>query len=104
VTNLYDSYCAATAEPSATAQHARWANPLFGEQAKGSEMNWNIVEGNWKQFTGAIKGRWGRLTDDPVDEIAGKSDELAGKVQETYGSARDKAEKTVTPFEDRSKK
>ena len=67
-------------------------------------MNWNIVEGNWKQFKGMIKGQWGRLTDDRVDEVAGKGDELAGKVQETFGTAQDMAEKTVTQFEERSKK
>lgn len=67
-------------------------------------MNWNIVEGNWNQFKGAIKGQWGRFTNDHVDEIAGKGDELAGKVQETYGSAQDKAEKTVAQFDEGSKK
>lgn len=65
-------------------------------------MNWNIIEGNWKQFKGMIKGKWGSVTDDPVDEIAGKGDELAGKVQETYGTAQDKAEKQVKQFEERS--
>lgn len=67
-------------------------------------MNWNIVEGNWKQFKGVIKGQWGRLTNDHVDEIAGKGDELAGKAQETYGTAQDTAEKTVAQVEEHSKK
>jgi uncharacterized protein YjbJ (UPF0337 family) len=67
-------------------------------------MNRNIVKGNWKQFKGMIKGQWGRLTDDPVDEIAGKGDELAGKVQETVGHAQDTVDKTVTQFAGRSKK
>jgi uncharacterized protein YjbJ (UPF0337 family) len=66
-------------------------------------MNWNIIEGNWKQFTGAIKGRWGRLTDDPADEITGKGDELAGKVQETYGETQDDVEKAAAQLSARSK-
>ncbi|MGB5495146.1 MAG: CsbD family protein [Sedimenticolaceae bacterium] len=67
-------------------------------------MNWNIVEGKWKQFKGLIKGQWGRLTGDPVDEMAGKGDQLAGKVQETYGSVQDKVEKTVSQVEEGDKK
>ena len=58
-------------------------------------MNWDIVEGKWKQFTGSAKERWGKLTDDELDQIAGKRDQLIGKVQEKYGIARDEAEKQV---------
>jgi uncharacterized protein YjbJ (UPF0337 family) len=39
-------------------------------------MNWDTVEGNWKQFKGKVKARWGKLTDDHLDEIAGKRVEL----------------------------
>ncbi len=67
-------------------------------------MNWNIVEGNWKQFKGMIKGQWGKVTDDRVDEITGKGDELAGKIQETFGATQDQAEKQVKQFEERSEK
>lgn len=67
-------------------------------------MNWNTVEGSWKQFKGMIKGQWGRLTDDPVDEIAGKGDQLAGKVQETYGSVQDNAKKIASQVEECGKK
>lgn len=45
-------------------------------------MNWDIVEGNWKQFKGNVKQQWGKLTDDHLDVIAGKRVELAGKIQE----------------------
>ena len=67
-------------------------------------MNRNIVEGKWKQFKGMIKGQWGKVTDDPVDEIAGKGEQLAGKVQETYGSVQDNAEKTVSQVAEDDKK
>ncbi|MCG6868560.1 MAG: CsbD family protein [Gammaproteobacteria bacterium] len=66
-------------------------------------MNWNVIEGNLKQFKGIFKVRWGRLTDDHVDEIAGKRDELAGKIQETYGATQDVAEKQVKQFEEGGK-
>lgn len=58
-------------------------------------MNWDVIQGKWKQFTGSAKERWGKLTDDELDQIDGKRDQLVGKVQEKYGIARDEAEKQV---------
>ena len=55
-------------------------------------MNWDQVEGKWKQFTGAAKERWGKLTDDDWKTIAGKKDQLVGRIQERYGIAREAAE------------
>ncbi len=62
-------------------------------------MNWDIIEGNWKQFKGQVKEKWGKLTDDHLDTIAGKRDQLAGKLQETYGITKDQAEREVKAFE-----
>ncbi len=62
-------------------------------------MNWDIVQGNWKQFKGKIKAQWGNLTDDQIDVIAGKRIELAGKIQETYGLSKDEAERQIASFE-----
>jgi len=56
-------------------------------------MNWDQVEGKWKQMKGGIKEKWGKLTDDDLDVIAGKRDKLIGKLQEHYGIARKEAEK-----------
>ena len=64
-------------------------------------MNWDRVEGNWKQFKGKVKQQWGKLTDDHLDVIAGNRDELAGKVQEAYGISKDEAEEQIKKFEDR---
>jgi len=62
-------------------------------------MNWDIVEGNWKQFKGKVKTQWGKLTDDQLDVIAGKRTELAGKIQEAYGISKDEAERQIKHFE-----
>jgi len=62
-------------------------------------MNWNIVEGNWKQFKGEVKAQWGKLTDDHLDVIAGKRIVLAGKIQEAYGITEDEAEEQIKRFE-----
>lgn len=64
-------------------------------------MNWDRVEGNWKQFKGKVKEQWGKLTDDQLDVIGGKRDQLAGRVQEVYGVSKDEAERQVREFEDR---
>jgi uncharacterized protein YjbJ (UPF0337 family) len=62
-------------------------------------MDWNIVEGNWKQFKGKVKAQWGKLTNDHLDVIAGNRDQLAGKIQETYGITKDEAEQQIKDFE-----
>ena len=56
-------------------------------------MNWDQAEGKWKQFKGSVKQRWGRLTDDDLDVIAGNRDRLVGRLQERYGIAKEEAEK-----------
>jgi uncharacterized protein YjbJ (UPF0337 family) len=58
-------------------------------------MNWDRIEGEWKQLRGKIREQWGKLTDDDLDRIAGKRDQLVGKVQERYGIARDEAERQI---------
>jgi uncharacterized protein YjbJ (UPF0337 family) len=58
-------------------------------------MDWNRVEGNWKQLKGRAKQQWGQLTDDDLTSAAGRREELAGKVQERYGLAKDAARKQV---------
>ncbi len=66
-------------------------------------MNWDRIEGNWKQFHGKVKAQWGKLTDDQLDVIAGKRVELAGKIQEAYGITKDEAEQQIKSFEERNK-
>jgi uncharacterized protein YjbJ (UPF0337 family) len=56
-------------------------------------MNWDQAEGKWKQVKGSLKERWGKLTNDDLDLIAGKRDKLVGKLQERYGIAKEDAEK-----------
>jgi uncharacterized protein YjbJ (UPF0337 family) len=62
-------------------------------------MNQDIMEGNWKQFKGKIRERWGKLTDDDLDVVNGRRDQFLGRIQERYGIARDEAEKQLNEFE-----
>ena len=34
-------------------------------------MDWNRVEGNWKDMKGKIKEKWGKLTDDDLTVAPG---------------------------------
>jgi uncharacterized protein YjbJ (UPF0337 family) len=68
----------------------------FSLKSKRSKtMNWDRVEGNWKQFKGNVQQKWGKLTDDDLDVIEGKRTELSGKLQARYGYAKDEAEKNI---------
>lgn len=58
-------------------------------------MNWDRIEGNWKQLRGNVREKWGKLTDDQLDVIAGRRDQLAGKLQEAYGYSKDEAEREI---------
>jgi uncharacterized protein YjbJ (UPF0337 family) len=63
------------------------------------QMNWDRIEGNWKQVAGQAKLQWGKLTGDDLDVIAGRREQLVGKIQERYGVARDEAEKQLTEWQ-----
>jgi uncharacterized protein YjbJ (UPF0337 family) len=61
----------------------------------GLPMNWDRIEGNWKQFTGKVQQQWAKLTDDDLKMVQGKREELIGRIQERYGYAKDQASREV---------
>ena len=61
-------------------------------------MNWERIAGNWKEFKGKIREKWGFLTDEELDVIAGKRDMFVGKLVERYGLTKDRAERVVEEF------
>lgn len=62
-------------------------------------MNWDRISGNWTQWKGRVQERWGRLTDDHLDVIAGKRDQLSGRIQEVYGLSKDETERQLRNWE-----
>ncbi|WNN44476.1 MULTISPECIES: CsbD family protein [Winslowiella] len=66
-------------------------------------MNEDRISGNWKQFKGKIKEKWGDLTDDDMTVVEGKREQLLGKIQERYGYGKDQAEKELKEWEDSNK-
>ncbi len=65
-------------------------------------MNWDRIEGNWKQFKGKVKENWGKLTDEDLTVVAGKRDQLLGKLQERYGFAKEQAERELKNFTEKT--
>ena len=55
-------------------------------------MNWDQVEGKWKQLAGSAQEQWGKLTSDDLATLTGQKDQLVGKIQERYGIAKAEAE------------
>jgi len=62
-------------------------------------MNWDRIEGSWKQLAGHAKAQWGDLTDDDLAVVAGRREQLAGKLQERYGMAKDMAEQQIAEWQ-----
>ena len=58
-------------------------------------MNWDQVEGSWRELKGKVQKRWGKLTNDDLDMIAGRREELAGRLQQRYGLAKEEAEREI---------
>ena len=71
-----------------------------GSEAQGEKntMNWEQLQGKWKQTKGTVREKWGKLTDDDLDVIAGKRDQLVGRIQERYGIAKEEAERQADAF------
>ena len=57
-------------------------------QPRRTPMDWNRIEGTWKQAKGEVKEQWGKLTDDDLDVIHGKRDQRAAKIQQRGSGIR----------------
>ena len=58
-------------------------------------MNWDRIEGSWKELKGKVKEKWGQLTDDDLEQAAGRRDQLIGALQRRDGYERDRAEREL---------
>ncbi|MCU0227577.1 MAG: CsbD family protein [Bryobacterales bacterium] len=61
-------------------------------------MNWDQIEGNWKQFVGAARGKWAELTDDDLESARGSREQFEGMLQERFGAAKDAVRSEVDEF------
>jgi len=74
---------------------------VYQRSSEEEDMNWDRIEGNWKEFKGKAKTQWGKLTDDDLNVIDGKRDQLEGRLQKHYGYAKDQAKKEIDNWIDR---
>jgi len=63
-------------------------------------MDWERIAGNWMEFKGRLRERWGELTDDEFNVVGGRREQLIGRLQQTYGISREEAERQVAEFEE----
>jgi uncharacterized protein YjbJ (UPF0337 family) len=61
-------------------------------------MNWDRVEGQWKQRRGKAVHHWGKVMNDELAAISGKYEELVGRLQEKFGIAKDEARGQIEEY------
>jgi uncharacterized protein YjbJ (UPF0337 family) len=81
--------------PGTKAAHAELIMKCMVSNIRRVAVDWNRVEGSWKQLKGKIKEKWGDLTDDDLDKIAGRRDQFEGLIQQRYGLTKDQARKQI---------
>jgi uncharacterized protein YjbJ (UPF0337 family) len=69
------------------------------QEIQNASMNWDRISGNWTQWKGRVRERWGKLSDDQLDVVAGRRDQLSGHIQEIYGVTKDEAERQLTNWQ-----
>jgi uncharacterized protein YjbJ (UPF0337 family) len=74
----------------------KWESITWNRET--ATMNWDQLEGKWKQYKGEVREKWGKLTDDDLHIIAGKRDQLIGRLQERYGIAKEVAAREADEF------
>jgi len=71
---------------------ALWTGACFNT-GEAKIMNWDQMEGKWKQMKGVVRKQWGKLTDDDLEFMAGSKDQFVGRLQERYGIKKEEAQK-----------
>jgi uncharacterized protein YjbJ (UPF0337 family) len=62
-------------------------------------MNEPYMKGKWNELKGSIQEKWGKLTDDDLDQAEGKREQLLGKIRQAYGRGAEQAEKELKEWE-----
>lgn len=61
-------------------------------------MDTNVLKGKWLQLKGSAKAKWGKLTNDDLDQVEGNTEKLIGLIQERYGYLKGQAKAEVDDF------
>ena len=58
-------------------------------------LNGDVFAGKWKQLRGTIQQKWGELTNDDLDQVAGSARKMMGVLQERYGYTKERAQQEL---------
>ena len=61
-------------------------------------MNWDQIQGQWKQLKGSVQAKWAELTEDDLEKVKGDRDKLEGILQEKYGKSKEEVRREVDEF------
>ena len=64
-------------------------------------MNWDRIQGDWKQFGGKVREKWGSLTENDLETIKGQRQQLEGLLQQRYGYTKEQVKKAVDDWANR---
>ena len=62
-------------------------------------MHWDRIQANWQHFKVHARVRWGRISADEFDLIAGRREALAGQIQEVYRVSPDAAQRQLDAWQ-----
>jgi uncharacterized protein YjbJ (UPF0337 family) len=58
-------------------------------------MDWDRLQVKWPVMRAQLRHRWGRLTEDDLDVIAGHRETFIGRVEERYSVDREEAQRRI---------
>lgn len=62
-------------------------------------MQWDRVQGNWKQLKAQAKQRWGKLSEQDLERMNGDRNQLRTEIQEAYGISQDEAAQQISEWQ-----
>lgn len=62
-------------------------------------MNWNMIEGNWRQYRFELLWHWQGLTEEKLVGIAGKRARFSRLLQDVYHISAEEAERQIAEFQ-----
>lgn len=71
------------------------STPSEDGRMRNSRLTWNDIQGNWHEYKGKVRQKWGLLTNKDVDLIGGYYEELSGKIQQVYNLSKEDADKQI---------
>lgn len=66
-------------------------------------MNTDVMKGKWLEVKGEILNKWGKLTDNELDQTKGNIASIAGLIQQRYGDIKEDVSEKLNDIFERGK-